>query len=89
MITKVSCDCSRVADAWLNGLARKYEPLWVCLNASVDDAARLAQGPTFRLIGSHKVWERRLRLTLHLQSFQTEVLTREEHPQVWSRSTGS
>src|SRR6202011_722191 len=44
----------------------------------VSDAARLAQDPTFRLIGSRKIWERGAALTSRLQSFETEVLTKEE-----------
>jgi len=41
----------------------------------VNDAARLSQDPTFRLIGSPKIWERGAALTSRLQSFETEVLT--------------
>src|SRR5712692_825656 len=43
----------------------------------VNEAARLSQDPTFRLIGSRKVWERGAALTSRLQSFETEVLTQE------------
>jgi Transposase DDE domain group 1 len=45
----------------------------------VNDAARLARDPTFRLIGSRKIWERGAALTSRLQSFETEVLTQEEN----------
>ena len=45
----------------------------------VNDAERLAQDPTFRLIGSEKIWERGAALTSRLQSFETEVLTQEEN----------
>ena len=45
----------------------------------VNDAARLAQDPTFRLIGSRKIWERGAALTSRLQSFETEVLTQAEN----------
>jgi hypothetical protein len=45
----------------------------------VNDAARLAQDPTFRLIGSRKIWKRGAALTSRLQSFETEVLTQEEN----------
>ena len=45
----------------------------------VNDAARLSQDPTFRLIGSRKSWERGAALTSRLQSFGTEVLTQEEN----------
>ena len=41
----------------------------------VNDAARLSQDPTFRLIGSRKIWERGAALTSRLQSFETEVQT--------------
>jgi hypothetical protein len=40
--------------------------------ADVNDAARLAQDPTFRLIGSRKIWERGADLAR--ESFETEVL---------------
>jgi len=43
----------------------------------VNDAERLSQDPTFRLIGSEKIWERGAALTSRLQSFETEVLTQE------------
>ena len=55
----------------------------------VNDAGRLSQDPTFRLIGSRKIWERGAALTSRLQSFETEVLTQEETSPVWPRSTGS
>ncbi len=45
----------------------------------VNDAARLSQDPTFRLIGSSRIWERGAALTSRLQSFETEVLTQEEN----------
>jgi hypothetical protein len=45
----------------------------------VNDAARLSQDPTFRLIGSRRIWERGAALTSRLQSFETEVLTQEEN----------
>jgi hypothetical protein len=41
----------------------------------VNDAERLAQDPTFRLMGSEKIWERGAALTSRLQSFETELLT--------------
>jgi hypothetical protein len=43
----------------------------------VNDAERLSQDPTFRLIGSEKIWERGAALTSSLQSFETELLTQE------------
>jgi hypothetical protein len=45
----------------------------------VNDAERLSQDPTLRLIGSEKIWERGAALTSRLQSFETEVLTQEEN----------
>jgi hypothetical protein len=43
----------------------------------VNDAEWLSQDPTFRLIGSEKIWERGAALTSRLQSFETELLTQE------------
>src|SRR5580692_7138995 len=45
----------------------------------LNDAERLSQDPTFRLIGSRKIWERGAALTSRLQSFETEVLTHEDN----------
>ncbi|MGD0014834.1 MAG: hypothetical protein ABSD56_10480 [Bryobacteraceae bacterium] len=45
----------------------------------VNDAERLSQDPAFRLIGSDKIWERGAALTSRLQSFETELLNREEN----------
>jgi hypothetical protein len=45
----------------------------------VNDAERLAQDPTFRLIGSEKIWERGAALTSRLQTFETEMLAEEEN----------
>jgi len=45
----------------------------------VNDAERLAQDPTFRLIGSEKIWERGAALTSRVQSFETELLTQEKN----------
>ena len=45
----------------------------------INDAEHLSQDPTFRLIGSTKIWERGAALTSRLQSFETEMLTEEEH----------
>jgi len=55
----------------------------------VNDAARLSQAPTFRMIGSRKIWQRGAALTSRLQSFETEVLTREENLAGLAGSTGS
>lgn len=45
----------------------------------VNDAERLSQDPTFRLIGSEEIWERGAALTSRLQSFETDLLTQEEN----------
>jgi hypothetical protein len=45
----------------------------------VNDAERLSQDPTFRLIGSEKIWDRGPALTARLRWFETEVLTQEEN----------
>ena len=39
----------------------------------VNDAERLAQDPTFRLMGSERIWERGAALTSRVQSFETEL----------------
>ena len=45
----------------------------------VNDAERLAQDPTFRLISSDKTWDRGAALTSRLQTFETEMLAEEEN----------
>ena len=45
----------------------------------VNDAERLSQDPTFRLIGSEKIWERGAAPSSRLQSFETELLARDEN----------
>ena len=45
----------------------------------VNDAERLSQDPTFRLIGSAKIWERGAALPSRLHWFETEVLTQDEN----------
>jgi Transposase DDE domain group 1 len=45
----------------------------------VNDAERLAQDPTFRLIGSEKTWDRGAALTSRLQTFETEMLAEEQN----------
>jgi hypothetical protein len=45
----------------------------------VNDAERLSQDPTFRLIGSEKIWERGAALPSRLHWFETEVLSQEEN----------
>jgi len=43
----------------------------------VNDAERVSVDPTFRLIGSEKIWDRGAALTSRLQSFETELLAAE------------
>ena len=45
----------------------------------LNDAQRLSQDPTFRLISSEKVWDRGAALTSRLQTFETEMLAEEEN----------
>jgi hypothetical protein len=45
----------------------------------LNDAERLSQDPTFRLIGSRKICEREAALTSRLQSFETELLTQPDN----------
>jgi hypothetical protein len=45
----------------------------------LNDAQRLSHDPTFRLIGSEKVWDRVAALTSRLQTFETEMLAEEEN----------
>ena len=55
----------------------------------VNDAERVSVDPTFRLIGSEKIWDRGAALTSRLQSFETELLAAEGNLLAWGRSTGS
>ncbi|HXX24266.1 MAG TPA: IS1380 family transposase [Terriglobia bacterium] len=45
----------------------------------VNDAERLCHDPTFRLIGSERIWDRGAALTSRLQSFETEMLGEEQN----------
>jgi len=45
----------------------------------MNDAERLSQDPTFRLIDSEKTWERGATLTSRLPSFETDMLAGEEN----------
>ena len=45
----------------------------------VNDAERLSQDPTFRIIGSRKIWEPGAALISRVQSFETGVLRQEEN----------
>ena len=51
----------------------------------VNDAQRLSQDPTFRLMGSERILERGAALTSRLQSFETELLTQAENLKGLSR----
>ena len=45
----------------------------------LNDAERLGQDPTFRLIGSEKTWDRGAALTSRLQAFETEMPAEDEN----------
>jgi hypothetical protein len=45
----------------------------------VNDAERLARDPTFRLLGSEKIWERGAALPSRLHWFETEVLSQDQN----------
>ena len=45
----------------------------------LNDAVRVSADPTFRLIGSPKIWDRGAALTSTLHWFETELLTRAEN----------
>ena len=45
----------------------------------VNDVERLSQDPTFRLIGSEKIWDRGAALPSRLHWFETEVLSQVEN----------
>jgi hypothetical protein len=45
----------------------------------VNDSERLSQDPTFRLIGSERIWDRGAALTSHLQTFEAEMLAEGEN----------
>jgi len=51
----------------------------------LNDAQRLSQDPTFRLIGSEKIWDRGAALPSRLHWFETEVLSRDESLEGLSR----
>ena len=54
----------------------------------VNDAERLSQDPTFRMIGSEKTWERGAALPSWLHWFETEVLTQDENLRGSGPTTG-
>jgi hypothetical protein len=45
----------------------------------LNDAERLSQDPTFRLIGSERIWDRGVALPSRLHWFETEVLTQDRN----------
>ena len=45
----------------------------------VNDAEQLSRDPTFRLIGSEKIWDPGAALPSRLQTFETELLAEEEN----------
>ena len=45
----------------------------------VNDAEQLSRDPTFRLIGSEKIWDRGAALPSRLQTFETELLAEAEN----------
>jgi Transposase DDE domain group 1 len=51
----------------------------------VNDAERLSQDPTFRLIGSERIWERGAALPSRLHWFETEVLSQDDNLEGLSR----
>jgi len=51
----------------------------------VNDAERLSQDPTFRLIDPKKIWERGAALPSRLHWFETEVLSQDENLEGLSR----
>jgi hypothetical protein len=51
----------------------------------LNDAERLSQDPTFRLIGSEKIWDRGAALPSRLHWFETEVLTQDDNLEGLSR----
>ncbi len=58
----------------LADLLRQSEYSRIAGYEDVNDAERLSQDPTFRLIGSERIWERGTALTSRLQTFETEML---------------
>ncbi len=45
----------------------------------VNDAERLCHDPTFRLMGSEKIWDRGAALTSRLQAFETDMPGEQEN----------
>jgi hypothetical protein len=49
----------------------------------VNDAERLAQDPSFRLIGTEKIWDRGAALPSRLQSFEAQMLAKDGNFSDW------
>jgi hypothetical protein len=71
--------CSKNTQLPLSDLLRQSVYSRLAGYEDVNDAERLSQDPTFRLIGSEKIWERGAALTSRLQSFETELLTQDQN----------
>ena len=63
----------------LADLLRQYVYSRLAGYEDLNDVERLSQDPTFRLIGSEKVWDRGVALTSRLQTFETEMLGEEDN----------
>jgi hypothetical protein len=63
----------------LAGLLRQSVYSRIAGYEDVNDAERLSQDTTFRLIGSEKIWERGAALTSRLRTFETQMLSEEEN----------
>ena len=71
-------DCgARIAWSWPDKFP--HRPPRLAGYENLNDAARLSVDPTFRLMGSEKVWERGVALTSTLHWFETDLLVREEN----------
>src|SRR5579863_469597 len=55
----------------------------------LNDAERLSQDPTFRLIGSEKIWDRGAALPSRLHWFEPELLSQAENLEGLSQSIGN
>jgi predicted ribosome quality control (RQC) complex YloA/Tae2 family protein len=73
------CRCGKNTQFPLADLFRQSVYSRLAGYEDVNDAERLSQDPTFRLIGSEKIWDRGAALTSRLQSFETEMLAEEQN----------
>ena len=55
----------------------------------LNDAVRVSADPTFRLIGSPKLWDRGAALTSTLHWFETDLLTQDKNLVSWQSSRQS